>query len=151
WSSSSSGPSASDTAAGPSHQNPTSVSPEPVKHSPRVQLFCGDGRPSVLYFKEQKAAVEPYKAPGFHPRTGEKLLPITREIATELKRIVDATPTVGAPCIGKTSGKPGIWKTDATNGQLGCWVTNLPSSQPRPGEPGGGYLPGAPKTSAECT
>jgi len=87
WPSSSSIPSTSHIPAEVPNQNRPSAESKLVNYSPGMQLFGGDGRPVAWYYKDRSGAIELYDAPGYHLRTGEKLLPITREIATELQRI----------------------------------------------------------------
>jgi hypothetical protein len=59
--------------------------PSLVDYQAGMRFFGKNGEPLYWYAKGD-GGTELYDAPGFHPRTGIKLLPITKEVAERLVR-----------------------------------------------------------------
>jgi hypothetical protein len=59
--------------------------PRLVDYQAGMRLIDRDGKP-LFWYAERDGGIELYDAPGFHPRTGERLLPITSEVGDRLKR-----------------------------------------------------------------
>jgi hypothetical protein len=65
----------------------TNREPKLVDYSPAMKLFDATGVPLAWYIENENGAIELYDGPGYHPRTGAKLMPVTKEIAAELRRV----------------------------------------------------------------
>ena len=59
------------------------TNPSPVFFDPR------SGEPIVWYYADKTNGVEIFDLMGFHPDTGEELLPITKEVAEQWKKQSD--------------------------------------------------------------
>ncbi len=78
--------------------------------------------PQFTYLPPAQVRVAPAPCP-----TAPVVMPsVTRApcgtCAAPASQIASSAPAVGSPCTGQVSGKPGVWKIDAANGRLGCWV-----------------------------
>ncbi len=65
---------------------------------------------NVVYYTYK--GVEATRAPGV----------VIPHVRVQPSTSATADSRIGTACVGQKSGKPGVWKIDAANGRLGCWV-----------------------------
>jgi hypothetical protein len=71
----------------------TERDPKLIDYSPGLKLFSNAGSALAWYYRNRDGAIELYDAPGHHPRSGEKLLPITTAIAAQLQKLQEECVT----------------------------------------------------------
>jgi hypothetical protein len=99
------------------------------------------GEPNVWFAKTQDGEIELYDLMGFHPTTGEELIPINRETVqqwtTQQKALAERAPRRINPdnfvFFDAKSGKPRAWYWRSPDGQLEFYDNK--GFQPRTGDP----------------
>ena len=106
---------------------------DPTYFDPRT------GEPIVWYYKNKRDEIEIFNLMGFHPDTGEELLPISKEIvelyksqiARRTPRRIDDPETYGF--FDPLSGKPRIWYEHGADGSYDFY--DGPGFDPHTGRP----------------
>jgi len=101
------------------------------------------GEPIVWYWKSKDGIVELYDLMGFHPRTGDELLPVTRAIAEEFDaqsrapksppRAPEKVDPSAFTCFDAITGEPRCWLWRSASGSLEFF--DGPGFHPKFGDP----------------
>jgi hypothetical protein len=97
----------------------------------------GTGSPIVWYFRGKNGAIEIFDLMGYHPETGEELLPVTKEIVEVWKDQNRQAPERIYPdnnfsFFDPVTGQPRAWHRKAETGEYEFY--NRPGFNPRTGE-----------------
>lgn len=115
--------------------------PERVTEANPIFFDPRSGEPIIWYSKAKDNKVEIFDLMGFHPETGEELLPVTREIANEWKKqALEEARRVPRPISHPTdyvffdprTGQPRAWYWVAENGHYEFY--DAPGFQPQTGD-----------------
>ena len=92
--------------------------PFPEVIDPKGRFFTSIGDPVVWYYRTKDGNFEFYDVPGFRPRSGEQLQPITKAVVDEWERLLHADgATVRVLVTGERVGPEG----DTTRADLEEW------------------------------
>ena len=116
--------------------------PKPIKSPPDPTFFdLRTGEPVVWHFKAKNGNIEIFDLMGFHPETGEELLPVTRDVVDSWKA-QQKFATVRAPqridpekfaFFDPISGNARVWFWRSEKGDYEFY--DAPGFQPRTGDP----------------
>ncbi|WP_407050896.1 TIR domain-containing protein [Methyloraptor flagellatus] len=137
---------------GPEHRASTETARRPDNRGTPGLLTTDDptffdrasGQPIVWYQKTSNGDIELYDAKGFHPKSGEPLLPITRDVIEEWqtkRATARAVPSKAPepvdpktyPFFDQITGAPRIWYWKDTEGRYSFF--DAPGFHPTVGEP----------------
>jgi TPR repeat protein len=115
--------------------------PKPIKSSPDPTFFdLRTGEPIVWYYKAKNGSIEIFDLMGFHPDSGEELLPITREVV-EIWKTQQKSASVRAPqridpekyaFFDPVTGSARVWFWRSDKGEYEFY--DAPGYQPRTGD-----------------
>ena len=115
--------------------------PKRIAENEPVFFNLGTGEPIVWYYKNKDDKVEIFDLMGFHPDTGEELLPITKEVVEawkfqmqqEARRPPRRIDIGNYDIFDPITGKPRVWYRRSENG--GYEFYDRPGFYPVTGEP----------------
>jgi hypothetical protein len=98
------------------------------------------GEPLVWYYQRTNGTIELFDLMGFHPDTGEELIPVTKEIVANWKgqreqagRISKGVDPQGYPFFNSNTGQPQVWYIRNSDGEYEFY--DFPGFNPHTGQP----------------
>ncbi len=99
--------------------------PKRVTTSDPVFFDLRTGEPNIWFAKDERGRIQLFDLIGFHPETGQELLPVTPDIVTEWKKQVDVITRKppqrvdpnGYAFVDQVTGEPRVWYWRSMTGE----------------------------------